>query len=53
MVVTLSHCLKWFMFFHVLYNTYKNSNSVDVPHFDLKEHLYFWMDHSVQVRRFY
>nr|GEU36893.1 kinesin-like protein KIN-12D [Tanacetum cinerariifolium] len=33
----------------VSYTTYTNVNSVDVPHFDLKEDPSFWMDHSVQV----
>ncbi|GKC98410.1 reverse transcriptase domain, reverse transcriptase zinc-binding domain protein [Tanacetum coccineum] len=34
--------------FSVSYNTYTNVNSVDVPHFDLKEDPSFWMDHCVQ-----
>ncbi|GJR39045.1 kinesin-like protein KIN-12D [Tanacetum coccineum] len=34
---------------HVSYNTYMNINSADVPHFDLKEDPYFWMDYSVKV----
>ncbi|KAK9077288.1 hypothetical protein SSX86_005625 [Deinandra increscens subsp. villosa] len=30
-------------------NTYTTVNTVEVPHFDLKEDPSFWMDHSVQV----
>ncbi|KAD4179211.1 hypothetical protein E3N88_27802 [Mikania micrantha] len=30
-------------------NTYTTVNTVEVPHFDLKEDPSFWMDHNVQV----
>ncbi|KAL4581238.1 hypothetical protein LXL04_017448 [Taraxacum kok-saghyz] len=30
-------------------NTYPHVNTIEVPHFDLKEDPSFWMDHNVQV----